>query len=34
MGVERLLKESGAAPGDEVRIGDIAFDFEPDQVPS
>jgi GTPase len=34
MGVERLLQEAGAAPGDEVRIGEIAFDFEPDQVPT
>jgi GTPase len=32
MGVERLLEEAGAARGDEVRIGDIAFDFEPEQV--
>jgi GTPase len=29
MGVERLLSEAGADPGDEVRIGAIAFDFEP-----
>ncbi|MEA2506485.1 MAG: GTPase [Actinomycetota bacterium] len=29
MGVERLLGEAGAAPGDEVLIGTIAFDFEP-----
>jgi GTPase len=29
MGVERLLGEAGAAPGDEVLIGAIAFDFEP-----
>ena len=31
MGVERLLQEAGAARGDEVRIGDTAFDFEPEQ---
>lgn len=29
MGVERELAEAGAQPGDEVRIGDVAFDFEP-----
>ena len=29
MGVERLLSETGASAGDEVRIGGIAFDFEP-----
>jgi GTP-binding protein len=29
MGVERLLGEAGAASGDEVLIGTIAFDFEP-----
>lgn len=31
MGVERLLQEAGAVTGDEVRIGDTAFDFEPEQ---
>ncbi len=31
MGVERLLQESGAVAGDEVRIGDTAFDFEPEE---
>jgi len=30
MGVERLLQTAGAVAGDEVRIGDAAFDFEPD----
>jgi GTPase len=30
MGVERLLAEAGASAGDEVRIGDAAFDFEPE----
>ena len=30
MGVERLLQSAGAARGDEVRIGDVAFDFEPE----
>jgi Obg family GTPase CgtA-like protein len=29
MGVERLLSGAGASAGDEVRIGAIAFDFEP-----
>jgi Obg family GTPase CgtA-like protein len=29
IGVERALAEAGAAPGDEVRIGTIAFDFQP-----
>ena len=33
MGVERELAEAGAKMGDEVRIGDIAFEFEPDAVP-
>lgn len=32
MGVERLLQASGAKTGDEVRIGDVAFDFEPEQA--
>ena len=30
MGVEKELAEAGAHPGDEVRIGDVAFDFEPE----
>jgi GTPase len=30
MGVERLLEDAGARTGDEVRIGEAAFDFEPD----
>lgn len=30
MGVERMLQSAGASPGDEVRIGKITFDFEPD----
>jgi GTPase len=30
MGVERLLEEAGAHPGDEVRIGEAAFHFEPE----
>lgn len=30
MGVERLLEAAGAVEGDEVRIGDAAFDFEPE----
>ena len=30
MGVERELQKAGAKAGDEVRIGDVAFDFEPD----
>ena len=33
MGVERLLAEAGAHAGDEVRIGDAAFDFEPETSP-
>ncbi len=37
MGVERKLEEAGAKRGDEVRIGTIDFDFEPegaeDEVP-
>jgi GTP-binding protein len=35
IGVERALEEEGAEPGDEVRIGTIAFDFQPGgrQVP-
>jgi GTPase len=34
MGVERLLSEAGARAGDEVRIGDAAFDFEPETSPT
>ena len=34
MGVERLLAEAGARAGDEVRIGDAAFDFEPETSPT
>jgi GTP-binding protein len=30
MGVERLLEKAGARTGDEVRIGETAFDFEPE----
>jgi GTP-binding protein len=30
MGVERALQEAGAATGEEVRIGDTTFDFEPE----
>ena len=30
MGVERELARAGARRGDEVRIGDVSFDFEPD----
>jgi GTP-binding protein len=30
MGVERLLEDAGARAGDEVRIGESAFDFEPE----
>jgi GTPase len=30
MGVERLLEDAGARTGDEVRIGEAAFDFEPE----
>jgi Obg family GTPase CgtA-like protein len=32
MGVERLLDEAGATAGDEVRIGDIQFEYEPEGV--
>jgi GTPase len=32
MGVERALLEAGARSGDEVRIGDAAFDFDPETV--
>lgn len=30
LGVERRLAEHGALAGDEVRIGDVAFDFQPE----
>lgn len=30
MGVERRLEEAGAEPGDDVRIGEIEFTFEPE----
>ena len=30
MGVEDLLARAGARRGDEVRIGDVSFDYEPD----
>ena len=30
MGVEKALHEAGARAGDEVRIGDAAFDFDPE----
>lgn len=32
MGVERLLEQSGAVRGDEVRIGRTAFNFEPETI--
>ena len=32
MGVERALAYAGAKRGDEVRIGDIAFEFEPEDM--
>jgi len=32
MGVERLLDEAGALAGDEVRIGGIEFEYEPEEV--
>jgi GTP-binding protein len=31
MGVERVLQESGAREGDEVRIGDVVFEFQPEE---
>ena len=30
MGVERTLDKAGARAGDEVRIGDMSFDYEPE----
>ena len=32
MGVEKALHEAGARTGDEVRIGETAFDFEPEDA--
>lgn len=34
MGVERLLIVAGARSGDEVRIGDAVFEFEPEESPA
>jgi GTP-binding protein len=31
LGVDAALTEAGAVAGDEVRIGDLAFEFEPDR---
>lgn len=31
MGVESMLADAGAQRGDEVRIGDVQFDFEPEE---
>ena len=31
MGVEKLLDKAGAKAGDEVRIGEVAFDYEPEK---
>jgi GTP-binding protein len=31
LGVDRALAEAGAVAGDEVRIGDISFEFTPYQ---
>ncbi len=31
MGVERMLEEAGAVEGDEVRIGEVNFDFQPEE---
>jgi GTP-binding protein len=31
-GVDDLLDEAGASPGDEVRVGDAAFEFTPDPL--
>ncbi|HEX2195569.1 MAG TPA: GTPase ObgE, partial [Actinomycetota bacterium] len=33
MGVERMLSAAGAVRGDEVRIGDVEFEFEPEGAP-
>jgi GTP-binding protein len=32
VGVEDLLEAAGARPGDEVLVGDAAFEYEPDQL--
>ncbi|HEY7876267.1 MAG TPA: GTPase ObgE [Actinomycetota bacterium] len=31
MGVEKMLEQAGAKEGDEVRIGEVAFDFQPEK---
>jgi GTP-binding protein len=31
-GVDDLLAEAGASPGDEVLVGDAAFEFTPDPL--
>jgi GTP-binding protein len=31
LGVDRALAEAGAVAGDEVRIGDISFEFIPER---
>ena len=31
LGVDRALLEAGAASGDEVRIGEISFEFTPER---
>jgi GTPase len=33
-GVDDLLAEAGATPGDEVLVGDAAFEFTPDPLPA
>jgi GTPase len=33
-GVEDLLAAAGARPGDEVLVGDAAFEYEPDPLTS
>jgi GTPase len=33
MGVERALQRAGAKAGDEVRIGTMSFDYEPEEAP-
>jgi Obg family GTPase CgtA-like protein len=30
LGVDEALRRAGALPGDEVRIGDLVFEFEED----
>jgi Obg family GTPase CgtA-like protein len=32
MGVERALEEAGAETGEEVRIAEMVFEFEPGEV--